>query len=140
MFTVSSAPGFGRQPPEKVPSSPQVPVNVESSGPCVTLMVTSLSVGTPVGLGVYLAWVNRDWSAMTKITGLAAAVGGGLIGARLGFNVTDAGFGLFAPLLAIVGAIVGANLTVLALDVAWDWQARDRFAVTEALEARPSPG
>jgi pimeloyl-ACP methyl ester carboxylesterase len=108
--------------------------------PVVDELATALSVGTPVGLGVYLAWVNRDWSAMTKITGLAAAVGGALVGARLGFNVTDAGFGLFAPLLSIVGAIVGANLTVLALDVAWDWQARDRFATTEALEAHPSAG
>jgi pimeloyl-ACP methyl ester carboxylesterase len=96
--------------------------------PLVDELVTSLSVGVPIGLGVYLAWVNRDWSATTKITGLAAAVGGALVAARLGFDVTSAGFGLFAPLLAIVGAIVGGNLSLLALDIAWDWQARDRFA------------
>jgi hypothetical protein len=33
MFTVSSAPGFGRQPPENVPSSRQDPLKVASSGP-----------------------------------------------------------------------------------------------------------
>jgi pimeloyl-ACP methyl ester carboxylesterase len=110
--------------------------------PLVDELATSLFVGAPVGLGIYLAWLNRDWSAATKLTGLAAAVGGALIGARLGFNVTSAGFGLFAPLLAIVGATVGANVTLLALDIAWDWQARDRFAPrpSETLEARPSVG
>jgi hypothetical protein len=37
----------------------------------------------------------------------------------------------------------GGNLALLALDVVWDWLARDRFAATdvkEALEARPSTG
>jgi pimeloyl-ACP methyl ester carboxylesterase len=111
--------------------------------PLVDELVTALSVGLPIGLGIYLAWVNRDWSATTKATGLAAAVTGALIGARLGFNVTSVGFGLFAPLLAIVGAALGGNLTVLALDIAWDWQVRDRFAAAngkETLEARPSTG
>ena len=35
-------------------------------------LVVALSVGLPVGLGIYLAWVHRDWSAKTKTTGLAA--------------------------------------------------------------------
>jgi pimeloyl-ACP methyl ester carboxylesterase len=110
--------------------------------PVVDELATSLFVGAPIGLGIYLAWLNREWSAATKLTGLAAAVGGALIGARLGFNVTSAGFGLFAPLLAIVGATVGANVTLLGLDIAWDWQARDRSAprASESLEARPSTG
>jgi pimeloyl-ACP methyl ester carboxylesterase len=111
--------------------------------PLVDELVTALSVGLPIGLGIYLSWVNRDWSATTKATGFAVAVAGALIGARLGFNVTSAGFGLFAPLLTIVGAALGANLTVLALDIAWDWQARDRSAAADAketLEARPSTG
>jgi pimeloyl-ACP methyl ester carboxylesterase len=110
--------------------------------PLVDELVTALSVGLSIGLGIYIAWVKRDWSAQTKVTGFAAAVVGALIGARLGFNVTSAGFGLFAPLLAIVGAAVGGNLAVLALDIAWDWLARDRFAAhaRDALEARPSTG
>jgi pimeloyl-ACP methyl ester carboxylesterase len=88
-------------------------------------LLSALSVGVPVGLGVYFAWVNRDWSARTKATGFAAAAGGALVGAWLGFNATE---GIFSPLTAIVGAAVAANLTLLALDIAWDRQVRDRFA------------
>jgi pimeloyl-ACP methyl ester carboxylesterase len=105
-------------------------------------LVVALSVGLPIGLGVYLAWVNRA-SATPGNTGLAAAAGGALIGAWLGFNVTDAGFGFLAPFVAIVGATAGANLFLLALDIAWDRQARVRIAddrQTETLEARPSTG
>jgi hypothetical protein len=49
--------------------------------------------------------------------GFAAAAGGALVGAWLGFNVKP---GLYAPLLAIAGAAIGANLAVLALDIASD--------------------
>jgi pimeloyl-ACP methyl ester carboxylesterase len=105
-------------------------------------LVVALSVGLPIGLGVYLAWVNRA-SATPGNTGLAAAAGGALIGAWLGFNVTDAGFGFLAPFVAIVGATAGANLVLLALDIAWDRQARGRVAAinaSETLEVRPSTG
>jgi pimeloyl-ACP methyl ester carboxylesterase len=105
-------------------------------------LIVSLSVGVPVGLGVFLAWVNRD-SATPKNTGFAAAAAGALIGAWLGFNVTSAGFGYLAPFVAIVGATVGANLALLALDIVWDRQARARFAesgVNETLEVHPSTG
>ena len=105
-------------------------------------LVVALSVGVPIGLGVYLAWANRD-SATPTNTGFAAAAGGALIGAWLGFNVTSAGFGYLAPFAAIVGATVGANLALLGLDIVWDRQARDRLAATdarEALEASPSAG
>ena len=105
-------------------------------------LVVALSVGLPIGLGVYLAWVNRS-SAMPTSTGFAAAAGGALIGAWLGFNVTSAGFGFLAPFVAIVGATVGANLALLALDIVWDRQARMRVVAadaTEALEPRPSIG
>ena len=90
---------------------PTVPLQDELLG--------SLSVGTPVGLAVYFAWVNRDRPGRAKAIGFAAAAGGALVGAWLGFNVTSAGFGLLGPLFAIVGAVAGANLTVLALDIAW---------------------
>ena len=101
----------------------------------------ALSVGVPIGLAVYFAWVDRDWSTRTKAIGFAAAAGGALVGAWLGFNVTSAALGMLAPLLAIPGAVVGANVTVLALDVAWDLQARERFAAaSETLEAQPSVG
>ena len=113
---------------------PTVPVDEE--------LLTGLAVGFPVGLGVFFAWTNRDWSSGTKATGFAAAAGGALVGAWLGLDVTSAAFGLLAPLLAIVGATAGANLTLLALDIAWDSQARERLAADpkETLEARALTG
>ena len=102
--------------------------------------LATLSVGIPVGLGIYLAWVNRDWAAATKITGFAAAAGGALAGAWLAFHAADVPVALLA---AIVGAVVGGNLTLLALDIAWDRQAHGRFAETrakETLAARTAPG
>jgi pimeloyl-ACP methyl ester carboxylesterase len=87
-------------------------------------LVVALSVGVPIGLGIYLAWVNRDWSAATRATGFAAATGGALVGAWLGFDATE---GMLALLTAIVGAAVGGNLTLIHLDVAWDRRAHDRF-------------
>ena len=88
-------------------------------------LLAAFSVGVPVGLCIYFAWVNRGWAAQTKVTGFAAAVGGTLLGAWLGFHATE---GLLALITAIVGAAVGGNLTLLGLDIAWDWQVRDRFA------------
>jgi uncharacterized membrane protein YeaQ/YmgE (transglycosylase-associated protein family) len=101
--------------------------------------LAALSVGLPIGIGVYFPWVNRDWKPGTKATGFAAAVAAGLVGAWLGFQAAN---DLLALFTAIVGASVGANLRLILLDVAWDQQARDRFAATnakETLEARPQP-
>jgi pimeloyl-ACP methyl ester carboxylesterase len=100
---------------------PAVPITDE--------LLVALSAGLPTGLGVYWAWVNRSWSARVKAIGFATATGGALVGGWLGFHATA---GLFAPLLAIAGAAIGANLTVLALDIAWDRQARDRFTTDAA--------
>jgi hypothetical protein len=93
----------------------------------------------PIGLGIYFAWVDRDWSARIEITGFAAAVIGALIGARLGFNASE---GPPAVLTTIVGAAAVGNLALLALDIVWDWQVRDRFAAkrTDTLEPSPSIG
>ena len=100
-------------------------------------LVAALSIGGPIGLGLYLAWVDGDWSSRTKITGVAAAVIGALVGAQLGFNATE---GLVAVLTTTVGAAAGGNLALVALDIAWDWQGRDRFAPARAddvVEAQP---
>jgi pimeloyl-ACP methyl ester carboxylesterase len=99
---------------------PTVPLNDE--------LLASLAVGIPVGLGVFFAWVSPDWSSRTKATGFAVALGGALVGAWLGFNVTDAGFGILAPFVSVIGAVVGANAVVLGLDIAWDRQAHRRIA------------
>jgi pimeloyl-ACP methyl ester carboxylesterase len=100
-------------------------------------LLAALSIGGPIGLGIYFAWVNRDWSARTKTTGFAAAAVGALIGARLGFHASE---GLLAVMTTIVGAAAGGNLALLALDIVWDRQLRDRYAATnakEAVEAHP---
>ena len=103
-------------------------------------LLAALSVGMPVGLGIYLAWVHRDWSARSKGIGFAAALAGALTGAWLGFQ---AGTDLLALLTTIVGATVGANLALVLLDIAWDRQGHDRTATagaTEPLEPHPSVG
>jgi pimeloyl-ACP methyl ester carboxylesterase len=103
-------------------------------------LLAAVSVGLPVGLGIYFAWANRDWTAATKATGFAAAVAAGLVGAWLGFHAAD---GLLALITAIVGASAGANLALILLDIAWDRQTRDRFVAAnadETLHARPSTG
>jgi pimeloyl-ACP methyl ester carboxylesterase len=114
-----------------ITTMPAVPLDDELLG--------ALSIGLPIGLGIYLAWVNRDWSTRTKVTGFAAAAAGALIGAQLGFNATE---GLFAVVTTIVGAAAGGNLTLVVLDIAWDWQVRNRFAVKakENLEATTATG
>ena len=106
---------------------PTVPLDSE--------VLAGLSVGLPIGLGVYLAWVHREWSASTKAVGFAAAVGGALVGAWLGFNATA---GVLALITTVVGASVGGNLTVLALDIAWDRSVRDRVAEPLAAPALAS--
>jgi pimeloyl-ACP methyl ester carboxylesterase len=103
---------------------------VQTTMPGVPLddqLLAGLSVGLPIGLGVYFAWMNRAWSASTKTIGLTAALAGALVGAWLGFN---AGADLLALVTAIAGAAVGANLTLLALDISRDARARERFAET----------
>jgi pimeloyl-ACP methyl ester carboxylesterase len=77
-------------------------------------LLAVLAVGVPVGLGIYWAWVHRDWDAGTKTTGFVAATVGALVGAWLGFNVTE---GLAALLTAIVGAAVASNLILLVIDI-----------------------
>ena len=78
-------------------------------------LFVALSIGVPIGLGIFLAWVNRERSASTKRVGFVAAMAGALVGAWLGFNASE---GMLGPLTAIVGSAVGANLLLVLLDVA----------------------
>jgi hypothetical protein len=78
-------------------------------------LVVVVSMGLPIGLGIYWAWVDRERSAQTRTVGLVAALGGALAGAWLGFGSTA---GLPAFITALVGAIIGANLLLIVLDVA----------------------
>jgi len=103
-------------------------------------LLAVFSIGTPIALGTYLAWINPNRAARATTIGIAAAAAGALIGAWLGLH---AAADLLALMTAILGAAVGANLTLLALDIAWDQQVRDRSAAgnaKETLAARPSTG
>jgi hypothetical protein len=97
--------------------------------------VATLSVGLPVGFGVYYAWLNRAWSARIKAVGLASALVGGLVGAWLGFH---AGTDLLALVTAIVGAAAGANLTLIVLDMLRARSLDDRVAPETASPSAPS--
>ena len=59
---------------------PTVPLNSE--------LMAVLSIGTPIGLGTYWGWVNRDRPARSTRIGILVALTGALIGALLGFNAT----------------------------------------------------
>jgi pimeloyl-ACP methyl ester carboxylesterase len=99
--------------------------------------LATLSVGLPVALGIYYAWLNRDWPARTRFTGFVAAVVGGLVGAWLGFH---AGADLLALVTAIVGAVAGANLMLIALDISSARLVRDRFPATTSSPAPSGSG
>jgi hypothetical protein len=100
--------------------------------PLLDELVTVLSVGVPVGLCVYWGWVHRDWPGQSRFVGLAAAAAGALVGAWLGFH---AAANVFSVVTAIAGAVAGANLTVILLDM---WRARsvgDQLAPEATVDA-----
>jgi pimeloyl-ACP methyl ester carboxylesterase len=98
-------------------------------------LLAVVAVGVPVGLGIYWAWVHRDWSARRRMTGFAAALGGALAGAWLGFH---AAVDLLALVTAIVGAAAGANLTLIVLDMSRARSLDDRVAPETASPSAPS--
>jgi pimeloyl-ACP methyl ester carboxylesterase len=100
-------------------------------------MLAIVSIAPAVAAVVYAGWLRRP--APTGIAALAA-LGTAVVGAWLGFHVP--GMPALGAVTAIIGAMLGANLTLVALDIAWDRQVRDRFAAAKAketLEASPSP-
>jgi hypothetical protein len=84
-------------------------------------ILAALSIGTPIGCEIYLAWTNAGRSRRTTLIGFAASTAAALVGAWLGFHATQ---GLAALLTSIIGAAVGANLILVALDIAWERQAQ----------------
>lgn len=84
------------------------------------------SVGAPVALGIYWAWVHRAWSVVTKRAGRAAVVIGTFAGAWLGFH---AGSVEMAMITTIAGAIAGGNLGVIVVDL---WRATSGRKVAPA--------
>jgi uncharacterized membrane protein YdfJ with MMPL/SSD domain/pimeloyl-ACP methyl ester carboxylesterase len=100
-------------------------------------LIAVLSIGVPIGLGIYLAWVNCDLRAGARTIGFLASMATALIGAWLGFHSAT---GLMAVVTTVVGAALGANLALLALDISWGRHVRDRSAARETLEAQPLTG
>lgn len=90
-------------------------------------LVSVLSIGVPIGLGTYWAWVQPDWLASRRTIGFWAALGGGLLGAWIGFTSAP---GLLAVITTIVGATIITNLAFIALSIAWDRSPQDRVATT----------
>ena len=106
-------------------TSPGVPLDDE--------LLALLSVGVPVGLGIYWAWVRRDASAATKTAGLVAALAGSLAGGFLGFHATE---GLPSLLTSIAGATAGANLLLILLCTTLE---RSEERVAAPTPSPPSP-
>lgn len=92
-------------------------------------LVAVLSVGVPVALGVYLAWVDRARPVRSRRIGLLAAAGGAFVGAWLGYNAAD---GFISLATGVAGAVGGANLTLILHDM---W--RTRSPATPPEPARP---
>jgi hypothetical protein len=96
-------------------------------------LLAAPAVGLPVGVGIYYAWVRRDWTGQARAAGFAAAVAAALLGAWLGLH---AAAGLLALPTAIVGAIAAANLILLLRDIASDREHRDVYAEAATTELR----
>ena len=88
-------------------AAPGVPIDGE--------VLVVLSMGVPIGLGIYWAWLQRDWPAETKRLGLAAAALSALVGGWLGFH---AGTDLLALVTTIAGAAAATNLALILVSVA----------------------
>jgi pimeloyl-ACP methyl ester carboxylesterase len=84
-------------------------------------LLVVLGAGAPIGLGIHLAWVDRDEPAARRTAGLCAAMAGALLGAWLGVHCAE---GLAALPTTIAGAIAGANAILVALDIALPRTAR----------------
>ena len=85
--------------------------------PIDDMVLMTVSTAAPIGLAVYLAWVHRSWAKQTKLIGAAAAILGAVVGAVLAFH---AAAGVGAIVTTIFGAVAGANLAVIGLDMLMD--------------------
>jgi hypothetical protein len=83
--------------------------------PLDDVLLGVLSIGVPVALGVYLAWVDKSLSVGARTTAFWAVTAGALAGAWLGYHSAT---GLLAVVTTAVGATLGANAILLFLDIA----------------------
>ncbi|HET8557885.1 MAG TPA: alpha/beta fold hydrolase [Gaiellaceae bacterium] len=82
-----------------------------------------ISIGAPVGLGIFLAWLDRDLAGRARTIGFGTSVGAALAGAWLGYQAAD---GMLAVATTTVGAAAAANLGILVLDILRDRRAPER--------------
>ncbi|MDR6318357.1 alpha/beta fold hydrolase [Actinoplanes couchii] len=82
--------------------------------PLVNATVVVPALASSIGIGVYLAWTDRNREVRTRRLGLTAAVGGAAAGALLGFSALPSFPGVATALL---GAAAGANAGLLLLDL-----------------------
>lgn len=99
-------------------------------------LLAVVSVGTPIGIGVYAGWVRPGMPAPMRTKGIVAAGVGALAGAGLGFHATS---GLMALPAAIVGAATASNLALLVLDIGTERSARSRAAIPAGAVAADAP-
>ena len=93
--------------------------------PLSSELLRVLAPSGPIALGLYLAWVHRNWDRATKSLGLLAATAGALLGGWLGFTAAS---GLFALVTTTIGAAAGGNLALIALSIFRDRSARAAMA------------
>ena len=106
--------------------------------PALALSSELLRVLAPSGLialGLYLAWVHRNWDRATKSLGLLAATAGALLGGWLGFTAAS---GLFALVTTTIGAAAGGNLALIAVSLFRDRSARAAMATLPPNSATPT--
>jgi pimeloyl-ACP methyl ester carboxylesterase len=105
--------------------------------PLDNTVLAILSIGLPVGLGIYWAWLDRERPGRTNGAGFGLAMGGALVGAWLGFH---AGTDLLALVTSIVGASAGANLALIGLDIASDRRTHQGVAESKGVSVMgPAP-
>jgi pimeloyl-ACP methyl ester carboxylesterase len=73
-----------------------------------------VSIGGPVALATYFAWVHRSWQRSTRNAGLAVAVAGAVIGTWLGLHAVS---GLFSVVTAVLAAVLGSNFGLCVRDI-----------------------
>ena len=109
--------------------------------PAMSLASELLRILAPSGLialGLYLAWIHRDWDRATKSLGLLAVTAGALLGGWLGFTATS---GLFALVTTTIGAAAGGNLALIAVSLVRERSARGHGNDPAATCAvAPAPG
>ena len=100
------------------------------SVPVDATLVLVLGTAVPVALAGYWAW--RDPSRVApRAAGFAAAAGGALVGAGIGFTC---GTAMAAIATTLIGAVAGMNLALIACDVVAETRRRRRAPAPQAAE------